>query len=108
MEKVTGREKIFYEDQKGKLECHLSEEIDEEFEQEKERALEKNQQKKEQADEFQYDLETSFVFDEAFHEEVKWTLKCKQRNPLDINIDHQITYKTRQHKFLFLTCQRFK
>ena len=31
MGKVTGKEKIFYEDQKSPRECHISEEIDLEY-----------------------------------------------------------------------------
>ena len=40
MDQVTGREKSYYEDQKSKRECRLSEEIDEEFEEEKQELLE--------------------------------------------------------------------
>ena len=48
MDQVTGKEKAFYEDQKSKTECRLSEEIDEEFEEEKQELLEKEKEKEEQ------------------------------------------------------------
>ena len=48
MGQVTGREKAFYEDQKSKRECRLSEEIDEEFKEEKQELLEKKKEKEEQ------------------------------------------------------------
>ena len=44
MDQVTGREKAFYEDQKSKRECQLSEEIDEEFEEEKQELLETDEE----------------------------------------------------------------
>ena len=46
MDQVTGREKAFYEDQKSKRECRLSEEIDEEFKEEKQELLEKKKKKR--------------------------------------------------------------
>ena len=48
MGQVTGREKVFYEDQKSKRECRLSEEIDEECKEEKQELLEKKKVKEEQ------------------------------------------------------------
>ena len=45
MDQVTGREKAFYEDQKSKGECRLSEQIDEEFKEEKQELLEKKKRK---------------------------------------------------------------
>ena len=48
MDQVTGREKAFYEDQKSKGECRLSEQIDEEFKEEKQELLEKKKEKEEQ------------------------------------------------------------
>ena len=47
MDQVTGKGKAFYEDQKSKTECRLSEEIDEEFEEEKQELLEKEKEKEE-------------------------------------------------------------
>ena len=44
MDQITGRKKAFYEDQKSKRECRLSEEIDEEFEKEKQELLETDQE----------------------------------------------------------------
>ena len=41
MDQVTGRKKAFYEDQKSKRECRLSEEIDEELEEEKQELMKK-------------------------------------------------------------------
>ena len=46
MDQITGRKKGFFEDQKSKRECRLSEEIDEEFEKEKQEFLEKEREKK--------------------------------------------------------------
>lgn len=37
---IIGREKDFYEDQKGMRECHLSKEPDDEFEQERQANIE--------------------------------------------------------------------
>lgn len=42
MSALTGREKIFYEDQKGSRECRLSEEIDTEYEDDKEEKQKEN------------------------------------------------------------------
>ena len=41
VEKLSGREEIFYEDQKGDRQCRLSEEIDAEYEAERETRREK-------------------------------------------------------------------
>ena len=54
MDQVTRREKAFYEDQKSKRECRLSEEIDEEFEEEKQELLEKEKKEKQLSQEISF------------------------------------------------------
>ena len=60
MNLITGREKDFYEDQKGMRECQLSEEIDDEFEQERQAQI------KQQREEEQLQVQKeSFINEEA-------------------------------------------
>ena len=54
MDQVTGKEKAFYEGQKSKTECRLSEEIDEEFEEEKQELLEKEKKEKQLSQEISF------------------------------------------------------
>ena len=65
MGQVTGRKKAFYEDQKSKRECRLSEEIDEELEEEKQELL-----KKEKENEEQISQEISFIMVDDAESEV--------------------------------------
>ena len=65
MDQVTGGEKVFYEDQKSKRECQLSEEIDEEFEEEKQELLEKEKENEEQLSQ-----EISFIMEDDVESEV--------------------------------------
>ena len=65
MDQITGRKKGFFEDQKSKRECRLSEEIDEEFEKEKQEFLEKEREKKEQLSQ-----EISFIMEDYVESEV--------------------------------------
>ena len=65
MDQITGRKKAFYEDQKSKRECRLSEEIDEEFEEEKQELLEKEREKEEQLSQ-----EISFIMEDDVESEV--------------------------------------
>ena len=65
MDQVTGRKKAFYEDQKSKRECRLSEEIDEELEEEKQELL-----KKEKENEEQISQEISFIMVDDAESEV--------------------------------------
>ena len=72
MDQVTRREKAFYEDQKSKRECRLSEEIDEEFEEEKQELLEKEREKEEQLSQ-----EISFIMEDDVESEVlDDSIKC--------------------------------
>ena len=64
MDQVTGREKAFYEDQKLKRECRLSEEIDDGFEEEKQELLEKEKEREEQLSQ-----EISFIMEEDANNE---------------------------------------
>ena len=65
MDQVTGGEKVFYEDQKSKRDCRLSEEIDEEFEEEKQELLEKEKENEEQRSQ-----EISFIVEDDVESEV--------------------------------------
>ena len=59
MDQMTGREKIFYEDQQSSRECHLSEEVGEEFEKEKQPQFEEEMEVEEQLV-----LESTFINEE--------------------------------------------
>ena len=65
MDQVTEREKAFYEDEKSKRQCRLSEETDEKFEEEKQKLLDKEKEKEEKLSQ-----EISFIMEDDVKSEI--------------------------------------
>ena len=114
MDQVTGREKAFYEDQKSKGECRLSEQIDEEFKEEKQELLEKKKEKEEQLSQgvsfiMEGDVESE-VLDDSMNSVIlnsslnRSGLSCSTKKYSDKNVQKQFT-KNNLRYVKFMTVQ---
>ena len=74
MDNITGREKIFYQDQLRERECRLSEEIDDEYKQDIQR-----QCKEKLEEERREEAESSFINSPDFEENYTPRVRCRGR-----------------------------
>ena len=101
MDQMTGREKIFYEDQQSSRECHLSEEVYEEFEKENQAQFEEEMEIEKQCV-----LEITFINEE---ETEQVTPRSQNSSFLTSRINRsglsqgtrQLSVKETQIKFMF-------